>query len=330
MERWLSLRDNNALNFDCETITTTNTWSTFVKNSIRAGLSTKNSHGDIVLRQLSTLIELLYADDSSTEVLRDHFESFINHPAYFDFVLGNTNSPLKESIFFLTFTFIKKGPGLALEKHIPVYLGAYQASLSKTDQFILALLQIYERTKISFSKFRPLIWGEAAILRHSLRAGDDKSDTLNKKSGYLETLNLFEESIVRESFVKYPVWRKLDAVSQTPKMTIVVDRGCEMLLEGELIQKFVERDEKSEITMRSYFESKVGQEEDFSDIYDPAFIIPLVSSIFAPEQVDLTSVAVQKGLVSLLFGALSSQDLHMRLAVGQALIRCRSHLDGGK
>lgn len=334
LECWLALLDTNQLNFDPSLITTTNTWATFIKNSIRSGLSSKSSFGDVILRQLSTLMDLLYEDQNSTEALHDYFEYLMSHPAYFDLALGSIDSPLKESLFHLTFVFVKKGPGLALEKHIPVYLGAYQASLSKTDQYILALLQLYERSKVSFTKFRPFLWGEAAILRHSLRGGDEKGDALNKKSGNVETLNLLDETLLRNSFVQYPVWRKLDAVSQTPKMSIVSSKQKFALLEGQLLQMFVQTDDDLKdvgMTMKSHFRSEVHQdEEDFSGIYDPAFIIPLISSIFAPEQVDLMSAAVQKGLVPFLFAALSSQDLHMRLAVGQALIRCRSHLDGGK
>lgn len=333
LESWLSLLDTNPLDFDPSTITTTNTWATFVKNSIKSGLSSKSYFGDVILRQLSTLLDLLYEDQNSTEVLQEHFESLMSHPAYFDFALGSSDSPLKESLFHLTFIFIKKAPGLALEKHIPVYLGAYQASLSKTDQFILALLQLYERSKVSFAKFRPFLWGEAAIMRHSLRGADEKGDALNKKSGNLETLNLLEEAHVRRSFVEYPVWRKLDAVSQVPKMRIVSSKQQLDLLEGQFLQKVIQEDDSKDIEMpmKTHLRSEVHQdEEDFSAIYDPAFIIPLVSSVFAPEQVDLMSIAVQKSLVPFLFAALSSQDLHMRLAVGQTLIRCRSHLDGGK
>lgn len=333
LESWLSLLDTHPLDFDPSTITTTSTWATFVKNSIKSGLSAKSYAGDVILRQLSTLLDLLYEDSNSTESLQDHFESLMSHPAYFDVALGSIDSPLKESLFHLTFVFTKKGPGLALEKHIPVYLGAYQATLSKTDQYILALLQLYERSKVSFTKFRPFLWGEAAILRHSLRGADEKGDALNKKSGNLETLNLLEETLVRKSFVEYPVWRKLDAVSQVPKLSIVTAKQRLDLLEGQFLLNVVQADDGKgfEMTMKSHFRSEVNRdEEDFSGIYDPAFIIPLISSIFAPEQVDLMSIAVQKGLVPFLFAALSSQDLHMRLAVGQTLMRCRSHLDGGK
>ncbi|XP_063707859.1 nucleolar pre-ribosomal-associated protein 1 [Culicoides brevitarsis] len=330
LESWLSFTESNKLDFDPSVITTTNTWATFVKNSIKAGLSAKTSVGDVILRQLSALLDYLYEDQNSADGLSEHFESFINHPGYFDVALGTVDSPLKEALFHLTFIFIKKGPSLAMEKHVPVYLGAYQASLSKTDQYILALLQLYERSKVSLAKFRPFLWGEAAILRHSLRGDEEKgADALNKKSGNLETLKLIEENAIRKSFTDYPVWRKLDAVSQVPKMTIVTKKQRQEMLEVQFLGKILENDDtrEHELTMKAYFDT---QEDDFSALYDPAFIIPLLSGIFAPEQVDLVAIAVQKGLVPFLFAALSSQDLHMRLAVGQALMRCRSHLDGGK
>jgi hypothetical protein len=107
-------------------------------------------------------------------------------------------------------------------KHVPVLLGAYQASLTCGDQIIfkvtlnfhnysldrqqyliLQLLMKYERSGISFQELQPLLWSEAAITRYSLKSHMGQS--LRNLPSPSHVMHALDPSRVAATLAKYGI-----------------------------------------------------------------------------------------------------------------------------
>lgn len=322
LENFLLLKDDCETNFDFSKVTSSPAWQTFVKNSLQSGLNFENEASGSILRQLAILCNIVYTSEDAEDVAY-YFNLAINHNLFFDITLDTKPTALKEELFHFLCIMAHKSPQVAQEKHLPVFLGAYNASLSNCDRYILALLQLYEAKKMMVSKFQPLVWGEAAIVQHSLKE-EKSNDLLNRKSN-LEVLNLLDSATLKRTLVEYPIWRKLATGEQLPEIKLG-ERKVSFNL--KLQQRFVEGQEGKKLDIVNLI--KPISEEKVKEIYDPAWLIPLMSQIFGPDQPDHTLIAAQKGLIAIAFAALSSKDASMRLAAASVIVRCRNQLEGGK
>lgn len=66
------------------------------------------------------------------------------------------------------------------------------------------------------------------------------------------------------------------------------------------------------------------------ETYDPAFYLPLFSSIFATNSVVPIHKVTQNGALSLVLGCLSSSSQDTRLAAHTVLARFYAHLEAGR
>lgn len=124
---------------------------------------------------------------------------------------------------------------------IPLYLAAYNATLSETDQLILLvrcclytavpsvlsckffhpkyvcpfdswqILQHYRANKIKFNEYRPYLWGEAAASHYSVKGEADTA--LWRQPSVSQVLDLFDRHLVEETIKRFPVDRDLEVTN---------------------------------------------------------------------------------------------------------------------
>ncbi|XP_059475796.1 nucleolar pre-ribosomal-associated protein 1 [Neocloeon triangulifer] len=95
-------------------------------------------------------------------------------------------------------------------KLVPVLLGAYNASLNLSDQIILKLLQKYEKKGVSFKEFQPLLWGDAATTRYSLRS--QLGQSLKNLPSPSQVLKNLDPSRVSATLNNFPLDRGFEEV----------------------------------------------------------------------------------------------------------------------
>ena len=64
---------------------------------------------------------------------------------------------------------IQANPSICSSVQVPVYLGAYNATMEKFDQLLFQILFIHETEgSVNLQVFKPLVWGQAAISKFSV------------------------------------------------------------------------------------------------------------------------------------------------------------------
>ena len=127
----------------------------------------------------------------------------------------------------------------------------------------------------------------------------------------------------------FPLWRTLNAGAQLPVLSFdnPLDKHLQAFGSNELEQR-IERAEADFDAAALRLCPKPNAV--YQQCYDPAFLVPLMSSCFAAEAYAHPARPVQNGLLSLTFAALSSQDKDMRLAAAGVQLRYRTHFENSK
>ncbi|XP_040194806.1 nucleolar pre-ribosomal-associated protein 1 isoform X2 [Rana temporaria] len=204
----------------------------------------------------------------------------------------SSSSTLREKLADLLGTITRKCPSVCDKNHFAVFLGAYGATLSITDQKILSLLQTYEQNNLSLRDFRLLLWGPAAVEHHKTRKSLGKS--LWQQPTMEEILGLLDREKMLETILNFPLHRKL-----------IAEAGKNKLYEDRAI-------------------------DDFGKLYDPCFLLPLFSELLRPDLVVDCVKFVEVNALGLTLAALSSYDYSMRAAANYVLGSLLTHLEGGR
>lgn len=153
------------------TLATNKLWPSFVKQVLRIGLGDQNL-GPQLLHILSLLCEVLYKKESQRKLNEEKnilpvttlYQLIIAHTQYLPLMFNKAKiwGRLKEQVIALQQTLVECEECVCREYHIPILLGAYEASMSAVDQRILKLLYTYERKGYMYS-CQPVLWSDAAI-----------------------------------------------------------------------------------------------------------------------------------------------------------------------
>lgn len=132
------------------------------------------------------------------------FELLCSHSCFLDVLLDESSA--KYSTLNLMLELLSLDNSLISANHVPVLLSSYNATLSKTDQKILKILQMYEKVGcINLACWKPYVWGEVAVDHYSVR-----SKISPVKSNPVVTLELIDKNFVQRTITKYPLNRGLD------------------------------------------------------------------------------------------------------------------------
>nr|CAD7260110.1 unnamed protein product [Timema shepardi] len=179
------------------------TWSEFTKLALKLGLAKKGQF--MLLDVMSKLCEVLYRDGCREEQVVTLFQMVLSHSQFFNVVIGS--APNKYSVIQLLLVLVKKAPSVMTSAHVPVLLGAYNASLSTSDQLILRLLKSYEHSGVSLHECRPYLWGEAAVNHYSVRSA--LAQSLWRQPNIEQVLNLLTVDNVATTLKYFPLNRTL-------------------------------------------------------------------------------------------------------------------------
>ncbi|XP_035893605.1 uncharacterized protein LOC118503915 [Anopheles stephensi] len=344
-----------------ESVAKTSQWTAFCKSCLKFGLETVRC-GDndrrfddrlhVLLKLMAVLVDLFYVDGEKEQAdIGRCYEWILSHSNFLRVLLLQYQYKPKTALVQLMFALARKNPSVVSDKHVPLLLGAYGATLTDANQYILALLQHYERSGVQMHEFRPFLWGETAIKHYSLEmetTAPVKSDETNHESAargsfrthVSEIFDLLVEDKVVNMIENFPVWRKLDACSQLPETNF--DELAEqsdserrgLLVDYQAngpVERFVEKSRRGHGKKHrphiDLLEMSTINTEQHAVTYDPAFLMPMINYMFASEQPDMLRRAIRTGILTLPFLCLSSNDEQMRLAGGSVLLRVRSHLE---
>ncbi|XP_076686746.1 nucleolar pre-ribosomal-associated protein 1 isoform X3 [Andrena cerasifolii] len=265
--------------FVFEALNASHAWSQFTRFSLKLGLKElKASKQPMpVLKTLNILCNIAYKNDSNDEYAKTLFEMATSHSEFVNIMLESSDT--KKYLVELLWILMQKNKTVIAATHVPVYLAAYNATLSEADRYILLILQYYESNNINIYEYRPYLWGNAAAIHYSVKGEAHMS--LWRQPSTTEVLNLFEENIVNNTIKNYPVNRAL----------------------------------------------KNNEVQNASNIYDPAFYLPLLCFLLSENNVVSCHKITQSGALALAFAACSSNHSDVRMVAYTIIARYYTHLD---
>ncbi|XP_055923704.1 uncharacterized protein LOC129954076 [Eupeodes corollae] len=336
--KWMALSSSNQ-QIDYKKILKSQNWMNFCKAALKAGMYMSETeenqfeadslNGEL-LKLVAFLVDRVYLDKEDTQEARLLFEMICTHSKFLSIVLQIHPTAVKTQIMHLLFVLAKKCPSALETKQIPVVLASYQAKLTDSDRYTLALLQLYEEADIGLHQYRPFIWGESAIAFYSLQEDNqEKTNLQHQETSVAQVMSLVDRHVSEYTLDNFPIWRKLDPSSQLPSIRFEDPDLAHLALFGS---NFLERRIEQGDCEFEESELRLCPKRDnyYHECYDPAFIVPLMAVCFAPEIYTQPVLPVQNGLLSLVFAALSSQDKEMRMAAGCVHLRYRTHFENSK
>lgn len=346
LSKWTNLQTKNEhlVNLNFENIFKSANWNIFAKNCLKHGmklqLNTKTNKLDqdygLLLKILAKLCDLFYIDNCKLDDPALFFDMALSHSSCFDIILMKFNNEIKTNLFYLLNILVRKTAVVMDSKHIPLYLSGYNATLSVTDRYILSLIQFYESSGISLYEYRPFLWGETAIKYYNqLHETTTESKTKLYEININDVIYLINSSRMNLTLNNYPVLRKLNVTDQLPNVCFDNLRNfgeLEDVSQFNIIRSRLERVIEHNLDVDDVsLKNKCCKNDDLNDkLYDPAFFIPLIGLIFAPETLLSSATITRTGCISLLFAGLSSYDEQMRLAAGYNLQLCRQYIDSSR
>uniref|UniRef100_A0A182N3L9 Nucleolar pre-ribosomal-associated protein 1 C-terminal domain-containing protein n=1 Tax=Anopheles dirus TaxID=7168 RepID=A0A182N3L9_9DIPT len=359
-------------------VTSSAQWNTFCKTCLKFGLETVRCGENerrfderlhVLTKLMALLVERFYVDgDKEQADVGRYYDWALSHSNFLRLLLLQYQYRPKTALVQLMYALARKNPSVVSEKHVPLLLGAYGATLTDANRYLLALLQHYERSGVQMHEYRPFLWGETAIKHFSLEAssanGGNAEPTTNGEEGaaggasgrpgrtsfrtsVADVFALLQEDRMINAIENFPVWRKLDACAQLPEtnfdeLVALSDpekRGLQVEYQPTTaVEKFVEKSRPTGGRSARKHTSPHGEllemhapNKDLNVVtYDPAFLLPMMSFMYANDQADMLQRGIRSGILALPFLSFASNDDQMRLAAGSILLRIRTHLEQTK
>ncbi|XP_055383415.1 uncharacterized protein LOC129613400 [Condylostylus longicornis] len=341
MESYFRKYNNNEL-IDFNMIKESQYWPAFYKNCLKYGIQKANDLledkiNSSILKILAYLSSFIFSKvECENDETKQIFDMILSHSKFTDIVFDNTQSETKTQIFNLLLILVQKNVKILNKKHIPIFLGSYNAKLCKSDRYILALIQYYEKNEVNLYEFRPFVWGETAVSHYSL--GKVDATTLEQQELTVDqVMSLIDRFTSEFTIENFPVWRKLNTLKQLPAVVFDNPENLVSNFGSNAVEKEIENflfagyNNKNDSKIdNSLLKLCLKRDILYENCYDPAFMIPLMCMCFAPEIQSQPVRPVQNGLLSILFAALSSHDKEMRLAAGCCQLRYRQHIESKK
>ena len=136
-------------------------WPAYMKSSLKYGL--KSDTNPLFLKGFKITLENMSNSKQAKNEAEQIYNMIVGHSQFVP-IMFSKKCPQKEAITKVILTLIQNFPKLCSSLQIPIYLGAYNGTLSKSDQIILDILYVHEiEGAVNLQVFKPLIWGQAAI-----------------------------------------------------------------------------------------------------------------------------------------------------------------------
>lgn len=137
--------------------------------------------------------------------VRSLHEMVFGHTHFFPIILDEMPSfrKQKELLIELLLEVSVAEPELCRPSHVPAYLSCYGATLQKSDQLVLRLIHVYETNGVAVAKFRPYMWGSAAIAYYSVQK--NMSFSLDNEPKMADVLLLFDPEQLYFTALNFPL-----------------------------------------------------------------------------------------------------------------------------
>ncbi|RZF38202.1 hypothetical protein LSTR_LSTR005563 [Laodelphax striatellus] len=205
-----TIKSSEKVNFS--SLVNDNLWNKLVQAALKWGLDGQKmcSSSIWLMRMLRELCTSVF-NESGTDQVAEIFELTLSHSNFINILL-DASSELKYETVSLVLSLTNLNPKVISTSHVPTFLSSYQATLSKTDQSLLELLQLYEKNGASVWDWRPCLWGSTAANYYSVRS--KSVQPLWKQPRMAQVLNLLEDDIVMNTIKRFPLDRSLQACSR--------------------------------------------------------------------------------------------------------------------
>ncbi|XP_039277259.1 uncharacterized protein LOC111053536 isoform X2 [Nilaparvata lugens] len=202
----------NSEKVDFSSLADDNLWHKVVQAALKWGLdSRKMCPASVWLMKMLRQLCMSVLKENGSDEVANIFELTLSHSNFIN-VLLDSSSELKYETVCLILSLTSLHPKVISTSHVPIFLSSYQATLSKTDQSLLELLQLYEKNGASVWDWRPCLWGSTAANYYSVRS--KSVQPLWKQPRMAQVLNLIESDIVTNTIKAYPLDRSLQASSR--------------------------------------------------------------------------------------------------------------------
>uniref|UniRef100_A0A1A9W0Y5 Nucleolar pre-ribosomal-associated protein 1 n=1 Tax=Glossina brevipalpis TaxID=37001 RepID=A0A1A9W0Y5_9MUSC len=342
LQKWMKDDYQNLSEIDFSRIMKSTQWQQFCKICLKRGMeinepteSTDNEPFKALLLQLLACLNDYLIEDNQEDLNSSEFSllflMIFEHSKFQTIISNSINIKQKTATLHLLYVLAKKCPAVLQVHQVPLILSAYQGRLSRSDRFSLALLNLYElHLPQEIQQFKPFVWGETASTFYALTGNEEDHLKLQQPETTInQIMSLIDRQVCEYTLENFPIWRKLNTLQQLPE--VIFENPLNRLLLFEDNNEMEKKIEKEEIEFSASELRLCFKRADIYDqCYDPAFMIPLMVSCFAPGSSAHPARPVQNGLLALSFAALSSQDREMRLAAGSVQLRYRSHFEQSK
>ncbi|XP_078617569.1 nucleolar pre-ribosomal-associated protein 1-like [Branchiostoma floridae x Branchiostoma japonicum] len=185
-------------------------WNEFVKTGLRYNLGNAQ-----FLRTLRCLTETVYVPDAPEQSMllpvATLYQMIWSHSNFLSIIMarpdGNAESTAKVDLVELLFQLVTMDTTACTNQHIPVLLGAYDATLSRADQTLLCILHVYEEQGFASAEFMPWLWGVSSVEHYQMRKNFGPS--LWQQPGMEDVLKMVEKEKMNRSVLNFPVSRSL-------------------------------------------------------------------------------------------------------------------------
>ncbi|XP_077977057.1 nucleolar pre-ribosomal-associated protein 1-like [Glandiceps talaboti] len=185
-------------------------WNRFVKTGLKC-----RYRNERLLQTLMLMVPKVYHSNHNNKTggmvyLPTIYQMVLSHSQFLSTMLATEEHQqqsvrVKETLVKFLVLMADLNPVCCETAHFGVLLSAYGATLSKTDQLLLYLMNIYENNDAIMWEFRPYIWGPSALDHHSNRKKFGRS--LWNEPNMRDILNLLDKDKMYETVMKFP-WRR--------------------------------------------------------------------------------------------------------------------------
>ena len=116
-------------------------WPQFVKSCLKYGLRPANP--SLPLKALKELLKNVLQADYTNEAA-DMYSLICGHSQFVPILFSKSDEEKKEAMLNLILLLIQSKPSICSSVQVPVYLGAYNATMTKTDQLLFQILFLHE------------------------------------------------------------------------------------------------------------------------------------------------------------------------------------------
>ena len=210
-------------------------WNKFVKSVLKNSLKTVSSatdhnlvkRGSMALSTLNKMCKKLYSisntrkkktrgwKESADEDCQLIFNMVCGHSSFLGLLYSKSKISellnLKNELLRLLLLLMETYPKICEDLELPVFLGAYHATLSESDCLILKIIQRCETETSGEGKinklamYQPLLWGQAAASKYSTL-----HSKISKSTRTSEVLQLIEPERMLRSALKFPLQAKIE------------------------------------------------------------------------------------------------------------------------